>query len=88
MFAAVGLVVVIVAGMATGSWVVFGIALAAHLIASAIVLKGAFKGVGEGGQADRRSEQLDERAGDAVGDGPRNVESEIEALKREPASRS
>ena len=78
-----GLVVVAVVGMATGSWLWFGIALAVHAIASAIVIPGAFRAVRSGSEADRHSQALDRRAGEAVGDRPRNIENELEALKGE-----
>ena len=83
MFALVGLVVVAVVGMATGSWVWFGVALAVHLVASFFVISGSFKSARTGSETDRESEALDRRAGEAVGDRPRNVETELEALKRE-----
>jgi hypothetical protein len=88
MFAFVGLVVCAVIGMATGSWIWFGVALAAHLIASAIVISSSVKSAQTGTEADPESERLDRIAGDAVADDrPRNVESELEALKREPSAR-
>lgn len=83
MFVFAGLVVCAVIGLATGSWVWFAIALAVHLIGTAIVLTGAFRSAQAGSEADEVSEQLDRRADDAVGDRPRNVETELEALKRE-----
>jgi membrane protein implicated in regulation of membrane protease activity len=83
MFAFIGLVVVVVIGMSTGSWVWFGIALAVHLIASAIVLTGAFRAARTGGEADPRSERLEQRAQDAVGNRRVSLEDELEALKRE-----
>jgi membrane protein implicated in regulation of membrane protease activity len=82
MFLFIGLVVVAVVGMSTGSWLWFGIALAAHLIASTIVLTGAFRSSRTGEESDPHSEGLDRRAGEAVGDRPRNIETELEALKR------
>jgi hypothetical protein len=82
-FALIGLVVVAVIGLATGSWIWFGVALAVHLIASAVVISGSFKSAQTGEESDPRSERLDRMADNAVGDGPRNVETELEALKRE-----
>jgi membrane protein implicated in regulation of membrane protease activity len=81
-----GLVIVAIVGMATGSWLWFGIALAVHTIASAIVIPSAFRTAQSGTEADRRSQALERRAGEAVGAGPRNVETELEALKRKRAS--
>jgi hypothetical protein len=83
MFLFIGLVIVAVVGMSTGSWLWFGVALAAHLIASAIVLTGAFRSAQTGDEADAHAQDLDHRADDAVGEGPRNVETELEALKRQ-----
>jgi hypothetical protein len=83
MFVFIGLVIVAVIGMATGSWIWFGVALAAHLIASGIVLTGAFRSAQTGDEADAHSADLDRRADDAVGERPRNVETELEALKRQ-----
>jgi len=83
MFALVGLVVVAVIGIATGSWVWFGVALTVHIIASAIVLTGAFRSARAGDEADPRSQRLDREAGEVVGESPRNVETELEALKQQ-----
>lgn len=83
MFAFAGLVIVAVVGMSTGSWLWFGVALAAHLIASAIVLTGAFRSAQTGEESDPVSEALERKAGEAVGDGPRNIQTELEALKRQ-----
>src|SRR3954454_16480515 len=88
MFVLAGLVIVAVVGMATGSWIWFGVALAAHLVASFFVISGSIKSAQTGTQADAESEALERKAGDAVGRGPRNVETELEALKHEPSSRS
>lgn len=86
MFVLVGLVVAAVVGMSSGSWVWFGVALAAHFVATVIVISGAVKSAREGSESNRESDRLDQLAADAVPDGqPRNVETEIEALKREPA---
>jgi hypothetical protein len=88
MFAFIGLVVVAVIGMLTASWVWFGIALAVHLIGTTIVMTGWARSAQGSEQADPESERLDRHARDAVpGDDPRNVETELEALKREPAQR-
>jgi hypothetical protein len=87
MFVLAGLVIVAVVGMSTGSWVWFGIALAVHLIASFFVISGSIKSARTGTDADDRSAALDRKAGEAVGNRPRNVETEVEALKREPSSR-
>jgi membrane protein implicated in regulation of membrane protease activity len=86
MIAAIGLVIVVLIGLATGSWLWFGIVLAVHLIASAIVLTGAFRSARTGNETDPRSERLDRRAHEAVGDKPGGLEAELEALKREPSS--
>jgi membrane protein implicated in regulation of membrane protease activity len=83
MFLLVGLVVVAVIGLATGSWLWFGVALAVHVIASAIVIPGAVRSAQTGTEADERSQALDREAGQAVRGEPRTVESELEALKRE-----
>lgn len=84
MFALAGLVVCAVIGMATGSWAWFGIALAVHLIGSAIVITNAVRSAQRGSEADESSEQLDEIAARAGGPGPRNQQAELEALKRSP----
>jgi hypothetical protein len=83
LFALMGLVLVAVIGIATGSWAWFAIALAVHLIASSFVISGSIKTARTGRAADPRSEALDRRARAAVGNRPRNVETELEALKRE-----
>jgi hypothetical protein len=82
-----GLVIVAVIGMATGSWVWFGIALAVHLVASFFVISGSIRSAQYGTEADPESRELERKARDAAGDGPRGQEAELEALKREPASR-
>lgn len=88
MFVLAGLVVIAVIGMSTGSWVFFGVALAMHAIASFFVVRGAVRGAQTGSESNAESERLDDLAGEAVPDGqPRYVETEIEALKREPARR-
>jgi hypothetical protein len=85
MFAALaGLVIVVVIGMVTGSWLWFAVALAVHLIASFFVISGSIKSAQTGTMADRDSEALERKAGEAVDDDePRNVQTELEALKRE-----
>lgn len=83
MFALAGLVVVAVIGMATGSWVFFAIALAVHALGTFVVVSGAFRSAQTGSEADARSDRLDRQAGEAVGGGPRNVETELEALKQQ-----
>jgi hypothetical protein len=83
LLALMGLVIVAVIGIATGSWAWFAIALAVHLIASFLVISGSIKIARSGPEPDPRSQALDRRARAAVGDRPRNVETELEALKRE-----
>jgi hypothetical protein len=85
MFAALaGLVIVVVIGMLTASWLWFAVALAVQLVASYFVLSGSFKAAQSGSRADANSEALERKASDAVADDePRNVETELEALKRE-----
>jgi hypothetical protein len=83
LFVLAGLVIVAVIGMATGSWVWFGVALAAHLVASFFVISGSIRSAEAGSEADARSQQLERRAAEAVGDRPRTIENELEALKRE-----
>jgi len=81
-----GLVIVAVIGMATGSWVWFGIALAIHLVASFFVISGSIRSAQYGTEADPESRELERKAREA-GDGRRGEQAELEALKREPASR-
>jgi membrane protein implicated in regulation of membrane protease activity len=76
-------VVVAVISLRTGSLVWLGIAVAALLTATVIVVWGSVRTTQTGDETDPRSEELDRRAQDAVGDRPRNVETELEALKRE-----
>jgi membrane protein implicated in regulation of membrane protease activity len=83
MFLFLGLVVCAVIGLATASWWWFAVAAAVHLIGSTIVLTGAFRNARAGDAADPESRRLDRKAAEAVGDRPRNVETELEALKRE-----
>jgi membrane protein implicated in regulation of membrane protease activity len=83
MFALLGLVIAAVIGMATGSWVWFGVAFAVHLVASFFVISSSIRTAQRGEESDPRSQRLDRMAGDAVGDRPRNVETELEGLKRE-----
>lgn len=85
MFVLMGLVIVAIIGLATGSWVWFAVALAVHLVGSAIVIGGSVRGAQAGSEADAKSQRLDRMADDAVGDRPRTIENELEALKREPA---
>src|SRR3954454_1384819 len=87
MFAFIGLVVVVIIGMSTGSWVWFGIALAVHLIASAIVLTGAFRSSRTGSESDEKSERLTRAGQEAAGSERPSLEDELEALKREPSRR-
>src|SRR6059058_101162 len=87
MFIFVGLVVVVIVGMSTGSWTWFGIALAVHLIGSAIVLTGAFRSSRAGNESDDKSERLTRAAKDAAGNDRATLEDELEALKHEPARR-
>ena len=88
MFLGVALVVVVVAGLATSSWWVFGIALAVHLITSAIVLTSSARTAGRGSLESPESERLATMARNAVPEGrPDTLENELEALKREPARR-
>jgi hypothetical protein len=82
-----GLVIVAIVGMATGSWVWFGIALAVHLVGSFFVIKGSVRSAQYGTEADPESEELDRKAHEAGGGGRRDEQAELEALKREPASR-
>ena len=89
MFAFMALVVVAAIGLLTASWVWFGVALAVHLIGSTIVLRGWAKNARGSEKGDPHSEALERRAHEAVPDDqPRNVETELEALKREPAHRA
>lgn len=89
MFLGVALIVVLVAGMATGSWWVFGIALAAHLTVSAIVLTSSARTAQAGSLESDESERLHRIAREAVPPGrPDTLENELEALKREPARRN
>src|SRR5436190_23314347 len=87
MFALVGLVVVAVIGMATGSWVWFGIALAVHLVASFFVISGSIRSAQFGTEADSESRELERKAHEAAGGERRGEQAELEALKRERASR-
>ena len=88
MFLGVALIVVIVAGLATGSWWVFGIALAAHLTMTAFVLTGSARTAQSGDLSSDKSRRLRERGHDAVPPGrPATLENELEALKREPSQR-
>jgi membrane protein implicated in regulation of membrane protease activity len=81
MLALLGLVIVVLIGLATGSWLWFGIALAVHLIASAIVLTGWARTAESGGAADRESEQLEEVGRRAAGTERPDPVTELEALK-------
>lgn len=88
MFFGIALLVVVIAGLATGSWWVFGIALAVHLIMSAIVFTNSARTAGRGDLHGPESQRLDREAASAVPSGrQRTLESELEALKREPAHR-
>lgn len=88
MFIAAGLVIVIIAGLATGSWWVFGIALAVHLIATAFVLTNSARTAQSGSLEGAEAERLERHAEEAVPKGkPHTLENELEALKREPARR-
>lgn len=87
MFAATGLVIAAIVGFATESWIVFFIAVAIHAIASVVVIGGSLKATTTGPETDPHSEQLERKADAATGDGPRNVETELEALKNQPPSR-
>src|SRR4051794_8853739 len=88
MFAFVGLVIVAVIGMSSGSWVWFFMALAVHLIASFFVFRHAIGSAQTGGEADKKSERLNRIAGDAVGKEQPGVNEELEALKHQPAQRT
>ena len=83
MLALGGLVVVLIVGLATGSWVWFAVALLVHLVASAIVIWGSVRSARTGTEADSRSEELEEIAAQATRGRKRTIESELEALKRE-----
>ena len=87
MFLFLGLVVCAVIGMLTVSWVWFAVGIVVLLIGSAVVLTSVARTARRGPATDPESERLDRVAGEAVGDGPRNVETELEALKHEPSSR-
>jgi hypothetical protein len=82
-----GLVIVAVIGMATGSWVWFGVALAVHLVASFFVISGSIRSAQFGTEADSESRELERKAHEAAGGERRGEQAELEALKREPASR-
>lgn len=85
LFGLMGLVVVAVIGITTGSWGWFAVALVVHLVASSFVIWKSMRTTQTGTESDRRSRELDRRARAAVAryDEPRNVETELEALKRQ-----
>jgi hypothetical protein len=87
MFVLAGLVIVAIVGMASGSWVWFGIALAVHLVASFFVISGSIRSAQYGTEADAESRDLEQKAHAAAGGERRGEQAELEALKREPASR-
>src|SRR3954451_22832413 len=87
LFIFVGLVFVVIICMSSGSWAWFGAALAVHLIASSIVLTGAFRSARTGNESDEKSERLTRAGKEAAGNKRATLEDELEALKREPARR-
>ena len=87
MFVLAGLVIVAIVGMASGSWVWFGIALAVHLVASFFVISGSIRSAQYGTEADPESRKLERKAHAAAGGERRGEQAELEALKREPTSR-
>jgi hypothetical protein len=86
-FLLIGLVVVAVIGMSTGSWVAFGIALGVHLVGTAIVVTGQMRRATLGTEADESSKRLATAGRDAAGtENPNHVE-ELEALTHEEPHR-
>src|SRR4051795_4541817 len=86
-FVLLGLVVVTVVGLATGSWAVFGIVLALHVLATVIVVTAAVCTARHGTEGDADSRALERLAAEAERDDPQHHD-ELEAPKhRRPRSR-
>src|SRR3954453_9805940 len=83
-FVLLGLVVVTVVGLATGSWAVFGIVLALHVLATVIVVTAAVRTARHGTEGDADSRALERLAAEAERDDPQHHD-ELKPSKHQPS---